>query len=441
MAELNTRRVVVTGLGAVSPLGNGTAPLWEALCNGTSGIRPLTSIPTEHLTAPYGGECIDFTGDIADFGELAKQTMRSIKKGLRVMCREIQLGVAVAQAALRDASLQMGVYDPHRTGVVYGSDYIMTLPEEFLDGIQNCLDQEQKFNFDRWAEDGLPKVSPLWLLKYLPNMPASHIAIYNDLQGPNNSLTVREASSNLAVAEAYCTIMRGDADIMIAGATGSRVHPLRTIHTTLQEELAGADVEPSAACRPFDKERSGMVIGEGAGALILEELESAQRREVPILAEIVGHSSSTVIERDGTPRCGQALGHALRIALDNASITPDQLGHVHAHGISTQQGDQEEAQALAQELGSNAEQVPVVAAKSYFGNLGAASGLIETISSILALKEKQLFPILNYQTPDPQCPVAAVTESSSTTGNNFVNLNVSPQGQASAVVIQEYQPT
>ncbi len=190
MADLNSRRVVVTGLGAVSPLGNTTESLWAALTAGTSGIRPLTSIPTDHLTAPYGGECIDFTGNIDDFGELDKLTKRSIKKGLRVMCREIQLGVAVAQEALRNANLQMGDYNPERTGVVYGSDYIMTLPEEFLDGIQNCLDHDQQFDFDRWAENGLPKVSPLWLLKYLPNMPASHIAIYNDLQGPNNSLSL-----------------------------------------------------------------------------------------------------------------------------------------------------------------------------------------------------------------------------------------------------------
>ena len=146
MADLNSRRVVVTGLGQVSPLGNSIEGLWEALTHVKSGVRPITSIPTDHFTAPYGGECVDFTGNIDDFGELDKQTRRTIKKGLRVMCREIQLGVAVAQQALRDAKLPMGDYDPERTGIVYGSDYIMTLPEEFLDGIQNCLDQNQQFD-------------------------------------------------------------------------------------------------------------------------------------------------------------------------------------------------------------------------------------------------------------------------------------------------------
>jgi len=438
MADLNSRRVVVTGLGQVSPLGNSVEELWEALTNGKSGVRPITSIPTDHFRAPYGGECIDFTGDIENFGELDKQTRRNIKKGLRVMCREIQLGVAVAQHALRDAKLQMGDYDPERTGIVYGSDYIMTLPEEFLDGIQNCLDQNQQFDFNRWAEDGLPKVSPLWLLKYLPNMPASHIAIYNDLRGPNNSLTVREASSNLAIGEAFCTIMRGDADIMIAGATGSRVHPLRTIHVTLQEELADAKMKPAEACRPFDQDRCGMVIGEGAGALVLEELNSAQQRGVPILAEVIGHNSSTVIERDGTAQCGQALAHALRLALRNANLAPEELGHIHAHGISTQLGDQQEAKAIEQELGKHREQVPVVAAKSYFGNLGAASGLVEVISSITAMQKNQLFPILNYQTPDPECPLNAVRDLQQPAGSSFLNLNVSPQGQASAVVLKQF---
>ena len=197
-------------------------------------------------------------------------------------------------------------------------------------------------------------------------------------------------------------------------------------------------MQPANACRPFDKDRCGMVIGEGAGALILEELGSAQQRGVPILAEVIGHNSSTVIETDGTARCGQALAHALRLALNNAKLSPQELGHIHAHGISTQQGDLQEARAIEEELGNHREQVPVVAAKSSFGNLGAASGLVEVISSIMAMQKKQLFPILNYQTPDPECPLAAVRDLQQPAGNSFVNLNVSPQGQASAVVIQRF---
>src|SRR5262249_45597303 len=147
--------------------------------------------------------------------------------------------------------------------------------------------------------DGLKKVDPLWLLKYLPNMPASHIAIYNDLRGPSNSLIHREASANLSLAEAYCTIQRGSAETIVTGATGTRIHPIRTVHVNLQEQVANNGMEPARLSRPFDKLRSGMVLGEGAAALVLEELELAQSRGVKIYGEIIGYGSSSVISRDG----------------------------------------------------------------------------------------------------------------------------------------------
>ena len=148
------------------------------------------------------------------------------------------MGVAAAQRALVDAGLKPGDYDVDRTGVVFGSDYILSGPDEFVDAMASCRDAEKHFDYSQWAEQGIPKITPLWLLKYLPNMPASHIAIYNDLRGPSNSLTMREASANSAIGEAGHLIARGSADKMIAGATGTRVHPLRTLHVVLQEEIA-----------------------------------------------------------------------------------------------------------------------------------------------------------------------------------------------------------
>ena len=234
MSNSTARRVVITGVGLISPLGNTPEDLWESLRAGRSGVRPLERVPPQFLPIRCGAEAREFTGRIEDFGPLEKSVQRTIRKGLKVMCREIQMGVAAAQRALLHAGLPPGSYDPDRTGVVYGSDYIMTMPDEFTEGIRECLDEQRHFEFQRWATQGLPKLTPLWLLKYLPNMPASHIAIYNDLRGPNNSLTLREASSNLAVGEAYCTIARGSADILVAGATGTRIHPLRTLHVALQ---------------------------------------------------------------------------------------------------------------------------------------------------------------------------------------------------------------
>ena len=150
---------------------------------------------------------------------------------------------------------------------------MLSVPEEFSEGVVQCLDEQGQFHFSRWGPEGMAKMSPLWLLKYLPNMPASHLAIYNDFRGPNNSLTMREASANAALGEAYQIILRGDADVMLVGATGTRLHPMKTVHAVSQEEVClGDDDDPATASRPFDRDRRGMVLGEGAGAIVLEEL-------------------------------------------------------------------------------------------------------------------------------------------------------------------------
>ncbi len=278
MANSSSRRVVITGLGVVSPLGNDPGLVIARLRDGTSGIRPLTQVPQGILGIDHGAEAIEFTGDISDYGPLEKTLARTIKKGSKVMSREIEMGVAVAQLAMHDAALTPENRDRDRTGVLYGCDYIMSLPEEFADGIKKCLDDEGNFHFEKWGQIGRPEVNPLWLLKYLPNMPASHIAIYNDLRGPNNSITVREASPAAALSEAYSTIQRGHADVLVVGSTGSRIHALRTLHASLQEKLAADQPDPTTMSRPFDRTRDGSVVGEGAAALVCESLEHAQNR-------------------------------------------------------------------------------------------------------------------------------------------------------------------
>lgn len=221
--QTSDRRVVITGMGLISPLGHTYTDLWDALSQGRSGIQMLQSIPTDHFPSDFGGECSAFSGTIDDFGPLEKQLKRSIKRGLKVMCRTIQLGVAAAQSAIVDAGLEPDSFDPARVGTLFGCDYIITDPDDFANGIKHCMDADSEFHFEQWAENGIPKVEPLWLLKYLPNMPASHVAIFNNLQGPSNSITLREASANLAIAEATTIIRRGSADIMVAGSTGSRI--------------------------------------------------------------------------------------------------------------------------------------------------------------------------------------------------------------------------
>lgn len=431
-----TRRVVITGIGLVSPLGNSAAALWDALANERSGVTELTSVPSASLPSPYGAEAHSFTASIEDFGPLEKKMSRDIKKNLKVMCREIQMGVAVAQLCITDAGLKLDAIDRDRLGVLYGSDYMMTLPGEFAAGVRKCLNDNGQFDFQRWAEFGLPEVEPLWLLKYLPNLPAAHVAIFNELRGPNNSLTSREASANLAVAEAYHTILRGHADRMLAGATGTRIHPARSIHVSMQETIA-AGSDPTKLSRPFDAARNGQVIGEGAACLLLEELASAEARGAKIVGEIIGSGSSIVADRNSVPDEKTAIANVLKQCLNSAKLKPADLGHVHAHGLSDVQLDKREAQGIASVLGADKDRIPVAAAKSYFGNLGAAGGLVEAIASTLAMQNGQLFPIQTLENLDPECPIRPAKRGDAA-GQTCVNLSVTPQGQASGITIRKW---
>jgi 3-oxoacyl-[acyl-carrier-protein] synthase II len=437
MSNSSRRRVVITGFGLISPLGNSAESFWDGLISGRSAVAPLQSLPARHLSFSAAAEARDFTGHIDDYGPLEKMQKRSIRKGIKVMCREIQMGVAAAQRALTSAGLSPGDFDVERIGVVYGSDYILTMPEEFNDGIRGSM-QDGEFQYDMWAAHGLPKVTPLWLLKYLPNMPASHIAIYNDLRGPSNSITMREASSNLAIGEAARLIERGSADIMVAGATGTRVHPLRTLHVAMQEELAPSGDDPATLSRPFDLNRIGMVLGEGAGALILESLENARARGATILAEILDYGSSTVMASSGVGNLRQAVRNVLEQAMRGSGLDIDAVGHVHAHGVATRRSDAEEAAGIHDFFQARRQPVPVTTIKSHIGNPGAACGMLEAIASIMAMQYEQLFPVLNYQTPDPACPIDVVRSSGTPAGNNFLSVNVTPQGQSSSVVISKF---
>ncbi|MGD9648500.1 MAG: beta-ketoacyl synthase, partial [Pirellulales bacterium] len=418
-----------------SPIGITPADFWASLAAGRSGVGPLAAFPATHLPTACAAEVRDFTGAIDDFGPLEGEMKKAVRKALKMMCRECQMGVAAAMRAIHHGGLKAGTFDPERVGVCYGADYMLSEPAEFADGMDLCGDEERKFHFEKWGAAGLGKMNPLWLLKYLPNMPACHIAIFNDLRGPNNSLTQREASSNLAIGEAARTIQRGSADVMLAGATGTRVHLMKSLQALVQEETAEPGVEPQRASRPFDLNRTGMVIGEGAGCLVLEELGHAQARGATILAEVLGGGASFVADRNHIANRPKALANAMRAALRDAGLKPEIVSHLHAHGLSTRRADVDEAAAIADVFGPAAMRLPVTAAKSYFGNLGAASGIVELAASILALHEGRLFPVLNYDTPDPACPVAAVRGDDVPAGRIAAHWNVTPQGQASAVIV------
>lgn len=432
------RRVVITGLGVVCPLGNSPQALWDGLSAGHSGVRAIDMFPAEALPMQFGGVASEFiSDDVSAFGDLDKNLKRTIKKGFKTICREAQMGIAAAQLAMQHGGITPESVVPERIGSVFGSDYMITWPHDFVDACKKCLDAKGRFEYARWAAEGLPAMNPLWLLKYLPNMPAAHLSMYNDLRGPNNSLTEREASGNLAIGEAARIIARGHADWMVAGSTGTWVHPYRTLVGVLQLELATAG-EPQKAHRPFDKHRSGSVLGEGAGAVILEDLETAQRRGAKIHGEVVGSASSQAIDRDFAARYEVALANVLRGALRDAKLEPKEVGHVHAHGLATRSCDQAEALAIGRVFGDEARRVPVVAAKANFGNLGAGAGAVELIASLMATQQGRLFPAINYQTPDPACPLNVVTDGEIPSGDVFLNVNVSAQGQASCLAVRRF---
>lgn len=432
MNPSESRRVVITGLGVISPVGNTPSELIESLRNRRSGISTLTQIPTGVLCVDHGAEVPAFTGAIEDYGPLSKDLQRTIRKGSKLMCREIEMGVAAAQLAIHDAALTPESRDRDRTGVIYGCDYIMTLPEEFAAGIKACLDENGDFHFEKWAECGLPQVNPLWLLKYLPNMPASHIAIYNDLRGPNNSITLREASPAAVLSEAYSTIARGHADVLVVGSTGSRIHPFRSMHAAMQETLAPTLSDVTKTCRPFDKDRQGAVLGEGAAAMILETYEHATARGAKILGEILGSGSSTVSSTTGSDFYRRALANSMRMATRDCDLAS--IGHINAHGLGTVDCDQQEADAIVEMFGSVQPRIPVVTAKGHFGNLGAGGGMVEVIASVMTLNGT-LFPTLNCDALDPACNINLITSDDVPAGSSFVSANVTPQGQASAVRI------
>ena len=434
---MHSRRVVITGMGQISPLGMDLDSFWEALSTGKSGIRPITSLPSEALPSAYAGEALEFTGNIADFGQIDKEQTRSIRKNLKVMCREIQMGVAAAQRALQSSGWTVGGFDADRAGVIFGSDYMMTLPREFEKATKACLDADGQFDFSKWAEAGLPEVTPLWLLKYLPNMPASHVAIFNDMRGPNNSITLREASANAAIGEALMTISRGHADVIVAGSTGTRVHETRTVHTILQDPVATGDSQYAQQCLPFDLNRQGMIIGEGAGALILESQEHAEARGATIYGEVIGQSISMASTPERKADRPTAIANALAMVCRDAGIEPADIQHINAHGLGSSQSDADEAAGLTRFFGDRTKDVPVVGLKSYFGNLGAGSGIIEVVGSLLAVKNRQLPATLGFSTPDPKCDLSVSGEPREIAGEGvFVSLNFSPQGQASAVAIR-----
>ncbi len=417
---MSARDVVITGVGVVSPIGIGTEAHWTSLISGTSGVRRVTLFDTGGTSLPFGGEITDF-----DPKEFVKP-----RKSLKVMSRDIQFGVTAADMACAQAGLRGGAVDPERFGVVFAADMMHCALDE-IESAYRSSTVEGRFDFARWGEQAMSQIYPLWMLKYLPNMPACHVAIAQDARGPNNSHSLGEASSLMAFAEAARVIQRGSADVMITGGASSRLHPICWMRGQIASTARRTD-HPETASRPFDKDREGLVMSEGAAALIFESRQHAEARGATILGRIVGCGGGFSPRRKGAVSRGAGIRASIQAALRAAGLSPQDIGHVNANGLSTIEDDALEAQAIRDVLGN----VPVTAPKSFYGTCGAGTGAVESIASVLGLLHGLVPYTLNYDTPDPTCPVNVVHgEPMPVEIPTALLLNQSLTGQAAAVVI------
>lgn len=281
-----------------------------------------------------------------------------------------------------------------------------------------------------WGEKGVPLIQPLWMLKYLPNMPACHISIQHNAQGPNNSITESDVASLMALGEAYRILRREGADLFLVGGCESKLNPLSMVRQCLFENLSKRNEEPHKACRPFDADREGLVLGEGSTVFVLETRGHAEKRGANILAEVVGFGSAFDHKLNG-----EGLARACFAALKQAGIGPDDLDHVNAHGLGMVKEDVWEAQGLARVVGTR---VPVHAFKPYMGSLGAASGTTELALSILALHHGAVPATPNHERADPNCPIAVHTGTPREVKKPYaLKVGFTHMGQCAAVVVKK----
>jgi 3-oxoacyl-[acyl-carrier-protein] synthase II len=434
-SSVSDREVVITGIGVVSPLGLDLDAFWQALAAGRSGIHRTSLFPGCAAPDQVGGAVEEFTEESA-----RKVYLKEHRKNLKAMCREIQLGVASAMLALKHSQIDLATIDHTRLGVEFGANLMLSAPDILGKPCAACADNEQHdFQAEAWGAHGLDLMEPLWLLRYLPNMPACHISIASDARGPSNSLTLDDASGNVVLGEAQRILLRNSADVMITGGTGTQLHPIKTLHLALWHDLATAPPEPERRARPFDRDRGGRVVAEGACTYILEDRAFAEARGAKIWGRILGTGSSTVTDRSGRPKFREALAQAMRAALRSAGVAPEEIGHVNAHGLGTKDVDLCEAQAIHDVFGDDlGRRVPVTAPKSFLGNSGAGSGMLELAASLVALSHGAIPATLNYEHPDPELPPLNIVTGQPRPASNKVvlNVNVSRIGQASAAVVE-----
>jgi len=434
---VSSARVVITGLGAISPLGLTVSDTWSGLCTGRVGIDTITAFD------PVGFTC-KIAGHVPEYN-IRQYMPKNLRKSVKLMSRDIELSVIAANEALTHSGLITKGIDPdkininpERMAINLGAGLISCDLVELAPAVAASI-TDGKFDLHKWGKDGLDLVTPLWLLKYLPNMLACHVGIIHDIQGPSNTITCAEAAGHLAIAEASQVISRGGSDYALAGGAEAKVNPIVMIRQCLLGRATSQNNDdPKTACRPFDTDAKGSVFGEAAGVVILENLENAKKRAAKIYAEVVGVGQSNSInpQYEHIEPDGYGVQIAIEKALAEAQIKPEQLDLIIPHGTGIPADDLAEAKAIENAIGKTITEIPVWPTKSMLSNTGAASGAIDVIAALCAMNEGKIPAAINCDKKAEGCNLNIVNKMKEKDIRYALCCSYTYGGQTAAVVLK-----
>lgn len=411
------KRVVITGLGAITPIGIGKDEFWQSLISGKSGIGPITRFDASEYTTQIAGEVKDF-----DPGKYID------KKEAKRMDRFTQFAVAATKMAIDDAALELDKEDRHRIGTFIGTG---------IGGIETLHDQ-----FKVLFEKGPGRISPFFVPMMIANMASGQTSITFGLQGPSSCAITACATGTNSIGDAFRIIQRGDADVMVAGGTEAAISPAAVAGFCAMKALSTRNDEPTKASRPFDKDRNGFVMGEGAGVVVLESLEHALARKAQIYAEIAGYGFNADAFHITAPAPeGAQAAKCMELAIKDAGLSPNDVDYINAHGTSTPLNDKNETLAVKALFGSHAGNLAISSIKSMTGHLLGAAGGIECIATALTIANKMIPPTINYETPDTDLDLDYVPNAAR---EQLVNVAISNSfgfgGHNATILLKKYEP-
>ena len=440
-----SRRVVISGLGPVSALGLGIEPTWSGLCDGRSGVGPIAAFDASGFDCGIAAEIVDF--------KVSRHVPKSYRKATKVMAREIELAVAAADLAARDAGLvtrgtagdgQTPSYASDRMGAHIGAGLIAADLDELTGALAEARDDAGRLDMHRWGREGMKHLTPLWLLKYLPNMLACHVTIIHDAHGPSNTITCAETSGTLSLGESMRVIQRGAADLCFCGGTDSRLNPMAFLRQVMTGRLnTTAMGDPAGAVRPLCRTAAGTVVGEGGAIVILEALDSFQRRAAAgsahACAEVIGFAASQTVHapsRNALPDPeGLGVGRAIRGALRQAGVEPAEIDLIVPFGLGLAASDNAEANALRRLFGDALGRIALAPIKSMVGNCGAGAGALDLCIAARAVAEQTAPAVINCREP-LEGLAAADTPSRPLAIRHALTYSCGLGGQNAAVVLR-----